>query len=276
MSRGGARGRERVRGTWLAVILLMAGAPVVAECQAPWLAFGVGVEDSRWKETGAQGRTLVQESGTLRGVSLGLGARCEGFDGLVRMVQAGGSRDYQGLTSANAPLRTRSDIEQYGVDLQGFVPLGTHWSAAGRAALRRIDREIASVGRVRGYPERFFNGELAAGARFATAPGAVLNGSAVAWLGVGPPGRLELQLPGADPAQLRLGPSRSVEFELEMRDAGAAPGWHWQARLAYRLENWQAGEAQVITRNGVPVAAAVQPATRQSGLRLHAELRFDF
>jgi len=55
-----------------------------------------------------------------------------------------------------------------------------------------------------------------------------------------------------------------------------ATGWHWQARLVYRREEWQVGDAQVITRQGVPVAAAVQPATRQSALRLQAELRFDF
>jgi hypothetical protein len=276
VSGGAARGRERVCGTLLAVMLLAAGAPAAAVCEAPWLALGPGVEDSRWQETGSQGRTLVEESGTLRGVSLSLGARCEGFDGLVRVVQASGSRDYEGVTSSNAPIRTRSDIEQLGIDLQGFVPLGDHWSGAGRAALRRIDREIAGVGRIQGYPERFLNAELAAGARFATTAGAALNASAVAWLGVGPPGRLELQLPGADPAELRLGTSRSLEFELQLQDALAAPGWHWQARLAYRRERWQAGEAQVITRNGVPVAAAVQPATRQSALRLQAELRLDF
>lgn len=276
MSRGATRGRERVCGSWLVVVLLLVAAPAGAVCQAPWLALGPGVEDSRWQETGSQGRTLVEESGTLRGVSLSLGARCEGFDGLVRVVQASGSRDYEGVTSANAPLRTRSDIDQYGVELQGFVPLGAHWSAAGRAALRRIDREIAGVGRVQGYPERFFNAELAAGARFATAPGAPLSASAAGWIGGGPPGRLELQLPGFDPAELRLGSSRSLEFELQAQDAGAAPGWHWQARLGFRREKWQAGETQVITRNGVPVAAAVQPATRQSTLRLQADLRFDF
>jgi hypothetical protein len=280
VTRGETRGCERIRGrvggSLLAATLLAAGAPAAADCPAPWVALGAGVEKSRWEETGSQGRRLVEESGTLRGASVSLGARCGGFDGLVRVAQAVGSRDYDGVTSANAPLRTRSDIGQFGVDFRGFVPLATHWSAAGRAVLRRIDREIASVGRVQGYRERFSNAELAAGARVATEPGAALSGSVVAWLGVGPPGRMELRLPGFDPAELRLGASRSLEFELQAGDARVAPGWHWQTRLGYRRERWQAGESRVLTRNGVPAAAAVQPTTLQSALRLQAELRLDF
>jgi len=271
-----ARGRGGACGPLLGTLLLAAASPAGAACQAPWLALGPGVEDSRWQESGSHGRTLVSETGTLRGLSLSLGARCEGFEGQLRVLQASGSRDYEGVTSSNAPIRTRSEIEQYGVEVQGFVPLGTRWSGAGRAALRRTDREIASVGRVQGYPERFFNAELAAGARFAAAPGAAWNWAAVAWLGAGPPGRLELRLPGTDAAELRLGASRSLEFELQVRGALGAPGWHWQARLLHRREEWQVGEPQVITRQGVPVAGAAQPATRQSASRLQAELRFDF
>ena len=105
-----ARGRERVCGPLLAVLVLGAAASADAACQAPWLAFGAGVEDSRWEETGSQGRTLVNESGTLRGVSVSLGASCEGFDGLVRLVQGTGSRDYEGVTSTNTPIRTHSDV----------------------------------------------------------------------------------------------------------------------------------------------------------------------
>jgi hypothetical protein len=257
-------------------MLLSVASSADAACQSPWLALGPGVEDSRWEETGSRGARLVSETGTLRGLSLSLGARCEGFDGFVRVLQASGSRDYDGVTSANAPIRTRSEIEQVGVEVQGFVPLGAHWSVAGRAALRQTDREIIGVGRVQGYPERYSNADLAAGARFATAPGAALDWTAVAWLGAGPPGRLELHLPGTDAADLRLGASRSLEFELQVQGALAAPGWQWQARLVHRREEWQVGEPQVITRQGVPVAGAVQPATRQSALRLQAELRFDF
>jgi hypothetical protein len=234
------------------------------------------VEESRWQETGSTGRRLVSERGTLRGVSLSLGMRCDGFDGLVRVLRASGSRDYDGVTSANAPIRTRSDVEQSGVELQGFVPLGANWSGGGRTTLRRTDREIIGVGRVQGYSERFVNADLAVGARFAMAPGAAWSWAALAWLGVGPPGRVDLRLPGTDSAELRLGASRSLEFELQAKGALAAPGWQWQARLVHRREKWQAGEPQVITRQGVPVAGAVQPATRQSAWRLQAGLRFDF
>lgn len=272
-------------GSMLTVPALAAAPPAGAACGAPWLALDAGVQDSRWQETGSQGRTLVSESGTLRGVSLSLGARCDGFDGLVRVRQASGSRLYEGVTSTNAPIRTRSEIEQHAVELQGFLPLDTlwsgwsGWSAAGRAALRRTDRRIIGVGRVQGYPERFIHAEVGFGARLAMAPGADWNWTATAWLGAGPPGRLDLHLPGTDPAKLRLGASRSLEFELQAQgalDALVAQGWQWQARLAHRREQWRAGEPQVITRQGVPVAGAVQPATRHSAWRLQFGLRFDF
>lgn len=276
MSLASARGREAVCGQWLATLLLVAASSARAACQTPWLALDAGIEGSRWEETGSLGYTLVNESGTLRSVSLSLGTACDGFDGLVRVLRASGHRGYEGVTSVNAPVRTRSEIEQYGVELQGFVPLSAHWSGAGRAALRRTDREIIGVGRVQGYPERFVNAEVAAGARFAMAPGADWHWSAVVWLGAGPPGRLELRLPGTDPAELRLGASRSLELDLQAQGALAAPGWQWQARLTHRREEWQAGEPQVVTRQGVPVAGAVQPATRQSAWRLQAGLRIDF
>lgn len=280
MNDASACGRARARGWVLAgpclLLCVSPAAPAVAACQPPWLTLGLGVEHSRWEETGATGRRLVKETGTLRGPALALGARCDGFDGLVRVTQARGSRDYEGLTSSQVPARTRTDIGQWAAELQGFVPLGAAWAGAGRAGLRGVDREIASVGRVQGYAERFSNAELAAGARYATEQGAPVQWTAIGWLGAGPPGRLELQLPGGDEAELRLGASRSVEFELQAQGKALAPGSSWQARLTYRRERWEAGESQVITRQGVPVAAAMQPATRQSALRLHAEWRFDF
>jgi hypothetical protein len=132
VSLAGARRREGLCGLWLAVLaaLVPAAAPAAgAACRAPWLALDAAVEESRWQETGSAGRRLVSERGTLRGVSLSLGMRCDGFDGLVRVLRASGSRDYDGVTSANAPIRTRSDVEQSGVELKAL----SRWAQTGRA-----------------------------------------------------------------------------------------------------------------------------------------------
>ena len=196
--------------------------------------------------------------------------------GFTEFTDARGDRDYEGLTSTHVPVATNSRISQWGIEISGLAPVAAGWAAGGRIGLHRIDRDIASAGRAQGYPERFRFGELALGARLALADSPGLRLAALAWLGAGPAGRMTLQLPNADAAELRLGGSRSLALELLALGAAGVPGWHWQARLGHRREQWAAGPAQVITRQGIPVAGAVQPATRQSTLDLQAGLRFDF
>jgi hypothetical protein len=273
-----ARTRRRAPACGLALVILsLSGAAQAGVvCAAPWLALGAGAQGSRWKETSAQGQTLVKENGTLYGPAVTIGTLCGGFEWVLLVARASGDRDYEGVTSANAPLRTQSAIKQQVVELQGFVPLDANWSGAGRVGLRWVDREIASVARVQGYREQFFSASLDVGLRFAWLQSAPVRWGVSAWLGAGPPGRVDLQLPRADAAELRLGASRSAAFELQAQGESLEPGWHWQARLGYRQERWSAGPAQVIYRQGVPVAGAAQPATRQSALELNAGLWFDF
>jgi hypothetical protein len=113
---------------------------------------------------------------------------------------------------------------------------------------------------VLGYPERFTYLQLALGARYQAALGERVRLTASGWIGGGPGGRVEIDLPRADPVSLSLGANRLLELSLQL-DSGESvqPGWSWQAGVAYRREHTGAGTPKVITRNGVPVGVALQP-----------------
>jgi hypothetical protein len=245
-----------------------------------WLGVGADIERSRWQEFDAQGASLVQEQGDLQGgglvlVGLGLGAEWR-----AEWLQVSGHRDYQGVSSAGAPIHTTSQVQRQTASLAGWVPLAGHWSAGARLGVRRLDRDIASVGAVRGYPERFEDWQVSAGAGYALLRGPASTLSATAWLGAGPGGRSTLQLPQADPTTLRLGSSRLLELGLtwqgDLAAATGVPGWQWWVQGLYRQERFGAGPATVVLRNGVIVGAAAQPETRQTTGALRAGLLYAF
>lgn len=257
----------------MASLLPVAGAEV-------WLGASAAVERSRWQEFDAQGGALVHEQGNLHGGGLLLGWRCAGVDWQAEWVQVGGSRAYRGVSSTGAPIRTASEVQRQTASLTGWLPLSERWSAGARLGARRLDREIAGVGAVQGYPEYFEEWQGAVGARFALLPGSASILTAQTWLGAGPGGRMTLRLPRADPTTLKLGNSRLVELGLtwqgDLAAAAVAPGWQWWLRLLYRQERFDAGPATAVLRNGVIVGGAAQPETHQSTSGLQAGLLYRF
>ena len=124
-------------------------------------------------------------------------------------------------------------------------------------------------------------------------PGQGLRFRLAAWAGAAPGGRLALRLPGADPLTLPLGGHRwaaleaSVDGPLAWPTGGSAaeggtshhPGaghWRWRLDLARTLAHWSAGDARAVQRQGVPVAAAWQPASREHRLVLRLGLTHPF
>ncbi|MBL8351976.1 MAG: hypothetical protein JNL87_16900 [Burkholderiaceae bacterium] len=258
-------------------MLACSGAAIA--CSDAWWSAAAGPERSEWQEIAAQGRTLVREAGTLGTVALAAGGRCSGWLGSARWAGARGTRAYQGVTVANAPIETLSTISRHRLELDALRPFGAMLSAGARVAYQHTLREIADVGRVRGYPERFSQWEFAAGAEARLVDRPALRLSAQLWLGAGPPGRLELELPNADPAVLRLGSSRSQQFGIDLQGglpAAGAVGWQWQLQAASRRDTTAAGPAQVILRQGLPIGGAAQPETRQTGRWLRIGVQHGF
>lgn len=277
----GRRGQHTLR-LWPVLVACawgLAGPAMAADCSAPVLGALVGAERSQWQEFNAQGRSLLREEGTLRTVGLQLAGRCRAVEWSARWTLGQGQRDYDGRTSTGALFQTRSHLQAQHLALQGWLPVHTHWSVGAQLGYRHIERDIASKGGVLGYPERFGYWQVALGARYQVALGEQLQLAVTGWAGGGPGGRVQVDLPRADPATLALGTSRLLAVELELGSPAAVraqPGWSWQLGVAYRHERIGAGSPKALVRNGLPAGSALQPriAQRHLGALAGATYRF--
>ncbi len=236
---------------------------------------------SRWHETGAQGETLVRERGSLRAAALSVQGQDCGWRALgpwsATLATASGARDYDGQTSGGHALQTRSDLRQTGLVLQALPWGDERWRLGARLRWQRVERDIRSTATAAGYPERFDTAQAALVGRIsggwnAAALQPLQRLQPLQWdlqlaLGGGPGGRMRLQLPGLDPATLRLGSSRLWQIEARLHGP-LAPAWRWQLALQAGSERAAAGPAGALTRNGQIVGGAQQPATRQQALGL--------
>lgn len=269
---------RRLHGV-VAVALLagLSGNAAAMPCGAPALGALAGVERSQWEEFDAQGKSLVRERGTLQIAGLQALARCGAVDWSAQWTRSQGQRGYDGITSTQAPLQTQSQLRAQALGIAAWLPVSGSWAVGSQLGYRQVRRDIASVGNVLGYPERFDYLQAALGVRYQAALGERVRLSASGWLGGGPGGHVKVDLPRADPVTLPLGSSRLLALSLEL-DGGASaqPGWSWRAGVLYRREQTGAGDAQALTRNGVTVGAALQPRFVQRHLGATAVLAYRF
>ncbi|MBA4342815.1 MAG: hypothetical protein C0423_11775 [Methylibium sp.] len=262
-------------------LLLVCGSgganAAAASCAAPEPGTALWLGHSRWDESDAQGRRLLRESGTLAGARFGLALRCAGWHGEADAGWRAGQRDYRGLSSSGAAIRTHSDIEERSLRVSLWRPLlppsggRTELALGLRGEWRSLDRDLTSVGPVQGYPEQHRQAALALGlaaqqGNSSSAP-AGWHWGAELWLGGGPRGTVDVRLPTADAARLRTGRSVFGEAALSLRSASFAAGnrpagWAHELRLSVRDERIAAGPSAPLWRHGVLVGSASQPRHR--------------
>ena len=242
-------------------LIVLPSVVAAADCGAPGLGALAGAERSQWEEFDAHGKSLVREQGTLKVVGLQVAGQCRTLDWSAHWTLSRGERDYDGVTSTQAPFQTQSRVQAQHLAVQAWLPVHAGWSMGSQLGYRHAERDIAGQGNVLGYPERFGYWQAALGARYQAALGERVHLTASAWLGGGPGGRVKLDLPSADPVTLNLGSSRMLALgvELEGGEAATQPGWSWQAGMSFRREQTNAGTSKVLVRNGIPVGAALQP-----------------
>ncbi len=279
MSASRTRTRGRNCGLFVVCTLLLAHTASAQGCEAPQLVAEIGRESSRWVERDNQGRQLVSESGPLDILTIGASSRCFGLQWDASAKRAQGRRDYMGVSTTGGAIQTSSGISQTQWQLQARLPLSEPWWLGARLAHQDIARDLQGVGAVQGYPERFryWRAALGSGYRLWQGEGTELQGQA--WIGGGPAGRMELRLTGDDPATLTLGNNAHASLALDWRSRRASDnvaGWSWHAGVTYALEQIEAGAAQPISRNGLVVAAALQPQTRITGLVWTAGVHYQF
>lgn len=255
------RGRTTWRRLVWACLVAMPGTAAAVDCGAPRLGALAGAERSQWEEFDAQGRSLVREQGTLKVVGLQMAGQCRTLDWSVHWTLSRGERDYDGLTSTQAPFQTHSRLQAQHLAVHAWLPMNAGWSMGSQLGYRHTERDIAGKGNVLGYPERFGYWQAALGARYQAGLGERVRLTASTWLGGGPGGHVKLDLPSADPVSLKLGSNRllALALELEGGEAATQPGWSWQAGMSFRREQTSAGTAKALLRNGIPVGAALQP-----------------
>lgn len=257
----------------------MAFADTATDCGAPTLGAMAGAERSQWQEFNPQGKSLLREQGTLKRLGLQLAGQCRTVDWSAQWTLSQGHRDYDGITNTGAAFQTHSRLQAQHLALQAWLPVRSGWSLGTQLGYRHIERDIASQGRVLGYPERLGYWQAALGARYQAALGERLQLAVAGWAGGGPGGRVRVDLPRADPVTLPLGASRLLALGVELGSPAAAlaqPGWTWQVGMSYRHERIDAGESRTLVRNGLPVGSALQPRIVQRHLGATAGATFRF
>ena len=257
----------------------LAGLAAAADCGAPTLGALAGAERSQWEEFNAQGRSLLREQGTLQTVGLQLAGQCRTLDWAAHWALGRGDRDYDGMTNTGAPFQTHSRLQAQQLALQGWLPVHAGWALGAQLGYRHIQRDIAGQGSVRGYPERFGYWQAALGARYQRVLTEQLQLTVSGWAGGGPGGRVQVDLPRADPVTLPLGSSRLLALGVELGSPTVAlvqPGWSWQLGVAYRHERIGAGDPRTLVRNGLPVGSALQPRIVQRHLGASAGATYRF
>ncbi|MBI5258763.1 MAG: hypothetical protein HY855_19820 [Burkholderiales bacterium] len=239
-----------------------------------------GVQRSLWEERSALGHRLVRERGTLAAASLALATHCLPGHWRLQFGHAQGEREYDGQTTTATPLRSSSRLRTGQLRLQGLTDDTAGLALGIRFEAEHVARDIASVGPVAGYPERFTLLTAAAGLRHLSAPWAHTRLALEAWAGGGPPGRMRMQPPGFDTARLRLGASRHAQLAAQIGSAPAADAapatWRWQLRLQCSRQFIAAGPGEALTRNGVLVGGAAQPETHRTDCGATAGVQWQF
>ncbi|MBB2485756.1 hypothetical protein H5407_11050 [Mitsuaria sp. WAJ17] len=264
---------------WLLGAGLACLAPAAqAACVPAQLDLGLGVQASRWHEEGGTGERLLEERGTLRAGSLAVSGPCAGLHWVAQLDLESGTRDYQGRSSAGAPLSTLSRVRSQRLQLQAWHPIeGSAWALGARLAWEPDSRRaLASVGAVQGYEESRERWRLGLGARWRHALPSDWEGRWEAWLDSGPRARLSLDGEAFGSRTVRLDEGRWESLALAWTLGPASRAGRWQPWLGWRWESLR-------TRISAPVAvkldsgrllAVSQPAYRQSDWRLMAGLRF--
>ena len=252
---------------------------MAADCVAPTWGILAGVERSDWQELSSKGRSLLREQGTLKTAGLQWAGQCRGLDWSTQWMSSRGVRDYDGLTSTNAPFQTQTRLRAKNLSIQAWLPVYSGWALGTQLGYRSIHRDIAGRGNVLGYPERFGYGQAALGVRYQAQMGERVHLTVSGLAGGGAGGRVKVDLPRADPVTLPLGASRLMALGVELGSPPATlaeSGWSWKLGLTYRHERIDAGDTRTLVRNGLPVGSALQPRIEQRHLGGNAEVMYRF
>lgn len=237
-----------------------------------------GSTSSHWRESDESGKQLVTEVGRLSSAGVLLSTRCGGRVWTGTFQQSQGDRSYSGVTNNGTSAQTTSRIRQQSLGLGIDTPLGSGWMWNVQLGQRHIERSILSTAQASGYDEQFRYWVTQTGLSFETPRYGGWRGMARGAVGYLPRGRMQVALPGSDPARLRLGEGYAVDWGLGLmyttNDGQGA--WNWALEWSSRTEVISKGAETPVFRGIQLVGLASQPETRQrhTQVTLQAQYRF--
>jgi hypothetical protein len=254
----------RFGGTSLALGLLsmaVIGSHAIA-CDHSGIEFHTGLVNQVWKEYSRSGTVVVREDGAVLSHGLRGWSSCETGRLVFELDYFGGQRDYDGATSRGATHRTLVQIE--GLDLrigQDFELslFGLGW----RINASRFRREIESRGPVAGYPEHYTRFGLTGVVRKSFYANHHFDLSAQARLGASW-SRLDVDLPFADPAELRIPVSTfyGVALDFTTKSLFEDRGFKVFVRAELLVDRFRESHVATVFRDGFAVGAIRHPDSR--------------
>ena len=214
---------------------------------------------SQWREFNVANQMLVHESGSLKGVSIGVSYQCSPWQIEMQVAALQGQRVYQGQTNGGRAAMSQSSIRHHERKLQTLYEWRPGWLIGGMLTQKTLWRDIASASGAEGYPERFAWTSLSMGLQWQPRLGSGQL-ALTAWAGQALDANLRVSLPGKDTTALTLGTSRHMALAANWRTR-ISPQWHLGAGMDYSHTNMGQGPTGIVRRNGLPAGVAHQPKT---------------
>jgi hypothetical protein len=246
---------------------------------APAIEIHALVRASRWRERADDGRALVHEAGTLKGLGLVVQSSTGPWQLRFEASQVRGARAYDGQTSAGQPVRTTAQLRDDGAGLEVLHTIDPADPAASvglRVIARRSLRTLPDVGSVLGFREDWRSLWIVPAARGRVDVGPVRWRWDVA-AGLSVVSRLDLSLPGRDTATLQPRRSRLAELGLTGQWPLADEGrWSLLTGLRWRWTDHAASPVVPIYSAGLLRAGARQPDSQDIDAQFQIGLQRSF
>lgn len=244
------------------------GLPSTSDENARWtLGFTAGVWDSHWQENLSGSSRHVYERASLPIVAIETTRNTANDTLKFRLQSSQGKSNYDGWTSAGQAIRSTSDLEMLGAQVEYQWKLSPDIAWGFRAEHELFSRQINGVAAIKGYLEEYTRTSILVGVTktIQFSGGNSLN--LAAWCGGGEGHQMRLTLDPYGPATVKLGNTRQMDvsatWQAPINRSEQSP-WDFMAQLAFKRSESGQSDVGDLTNQGRSVGTFIQPSTESS------------